>query len=131
MCYYLYGSLYGEVDENEYKKIEGKYEYKIRNGTKHDVKLAVQDVSDEFRVTDWYCDCDSDIGKMDPEAEQVRQFEALFNDIKNVEGARHIYLCKTWAGKSNKKEIKMNLNDIDIKTVLAGLEKNCLYIFEV
>ncbi len=63
MCYYIYGALYGDVDKDEYQIIKDKYEYKIHCGTKHSVKTSVQEVSDSYRVTDWCCDCDSDLGK--------------------------------------------------------------------
>ena len=131
MCYYLYGALHGDIDKDEYRMIEEKYEYKLRNGTKHNVKTCVEGTSDGYRVTDWCCDCDSALGKKDQNAAQVKDIEALFNDIKNIKGAKHIYLCKTWIGKRNKKEIKLRLDDIDIKSVLAELNENCMYIFEV
>ncbi len=95
------------------------------------MKLSVQDNSDSYRVTNWCCDCNSDLGKKDSSAQQIKELEALFNDIKKVKGAGHIYLCKTWVGKRNKKEIKLKLDDIDIKSVLAELNENCLYTFEV
>ncbi len=69
--------------------------------------------------------------KKDSNAEQVKEFEALFNDIKKLKGAEYIYLCKTWVGKRNKNEIKLKLDDVDIKSVLSELKSNCLYIFEV
>ncbi|MDD5923890.1 MAG: hypothetical protein PUC88_03770 [Clostridia bacterium] len=131
MCYYIYGALCGDVNTNEYQIIKDKYEYKFHCGTKHNVKMSVQENSDSYRVTDWGCDCDSDLGKKDPNAEQVKVFEALFNDIKKLKGAEQIYLCKTWVGKRNKNEIKLKLDDVDIKSVLSELKVNCLYIFKV
>lgn len=131
MCYYIYGALYGDIDNDEYQAIEDKYEYKIRSGTKHNVKVSVEKSCGDYRVTDWCCDCGSALGKKDPSDEQIKELEALFNDIKKIGGAKHIYLCKTWAGKRNKKEIKLRLDDIDIKSVLAEFDANCLYIFEI
>lgn len=131
MCYYIYGAVYGDVEKEEYLKPEGKYCYKLRCGTKHDVKLSVQENSDAYRVTDWYCDCDSDLGRNDPAAAQVKALGALFRDIQNTKGAARIYLCRTWNGKRNKREIRMKLDQIDIETALAELQENCLYTFEI
>ena len=67
MCYFLYGSLYGDVSESEYDDVKNKYGLKISLGTKHDIKSAVRAaaefVQDDFRITDWICDCDSPVGK--------------------------------------------------------------------
>ena len=66
MCYFLYGSLYGDVSESEYIGIKNKYSLKISLGTKHDVKRAVKAaaelVQNDFRITDGVCDCDSPVG---------------------------------------------------------------------
>lgn len=131
MCYFIYGAVYGNVDQKEYQTIENKYEYKIHCGTKHDVKMSAQEVAADYRVTDWICDCESDLGKKDVTAQQVKEMAALFEEIKNVNGAKHIYLCKTWTGKRNKSEVKLKLNDIDVKSVLANFKENCLYTFEI
>lgn len=131
MCYYIYGALFGDIDLNNYQALENNYEMKIRLGTKHDVKMSVQHVDCDYRVTEGCCDCESDLGKGDIDAEEVKQCADLLNDIKNIKGAEYIYLCKTWAGKNNKKEKHMKLGEINIQEVLANFEENCLYIFEV
>lgn len=41
MCYFIYGSLYGNIDKYEYDAISFKYKYKIGLSTKHYVKMAV------------------------------------------------------------------------------------------
>lgn len=129
MCYILYGALHGNINADEYREIENKYEFKFRLGTKHNVKMSAKNTDDKFRVTDWCCDCDSDIGKEDVNAQTLKEYEILFNEIRNIKGAKHIYLSKTWTGKRNKREIELNLNEIDIKNVLANLESDCLYTF--
>ena len=76
MCYFLYGSLYGNVSEDEYEAVRKKYNYKIARGSKHDVKMAVKAaaefVPDDYRITDWICDCDSPIGKHDPHDPMIK-----------------------------------------------------------
>ena len=70
MCFFLYGSLYGNVSESEYVDVKNKYGVKISLGTKHDIKNAVKAaeefVQDDYRITDWVCDCDSPVGQHDP-----------------------------------------------------------------
>ena len=131
MCYFIHGALFGKVDEDAYQEIVNKYAYKIRCGTKHSVKMSVLETSQSYRVTKWCCDCDSALGKEDPDAEEIKELAALFRDIQEVEGAKHIYLCRTWAGCRNKRELKLKLDEIDIEHVLAQLDAGCLYTFVI
>ena len=131
MCYFLYGSLYGDVCESEYVDVKNKYGLKISLGTKHDVKSAVKTaaefVQDNFRVTDWICDCDSPVGKHDPTDPMIIELSNLITDLSALPGAKQINICKTWTGKQNKKEIKLKLSDIDLPTFLADFKENTLY----
>ena len=131
MCYILYGALYSDIDQNVYSKIADKYEFKFRLGTKHDVKMSVKNQSDQYNVTGWGCDCDSALGMNEINNEELDQYEALFNEIMNLDTDSHIYLCKTWTGKQNKKEIKLKMDEINLRETLATLEVNCLYTFEI
>ena len=134
MCYYLYGSLYGKVSEVEYRETKDKYSYKIALGTKHDVKNAVKAaaefVQDDYRITDWICDCDSPVGQHDPNDPMIVELSALISELSCLSGAKQINICKTWTGKLNKREIKLKLEDIDLHTFLADMQENCLYSIE-
>ena len=134
MCYFLYGSLYGDVSESEYADIRKKYGLKISLGTKHDVKLAVKAaaelVQNDFRITDWICDCDSPVGGHDSTDPMVIELSNLIQDLAVLSGAKQINICKTWTGKQNKKEIKLKLSDTDLPTFLADLKENALYSLE-
>ncbi len=131
MCYFLYGSLYGDVSESEYVDVKNKYGLKISLGTKHDVKSAVKTaaefVQDNFRVTDWICDCDSPVGKHDSTDPMIIELSSLITELSALPGAKQINICKTWTGKQNKKEIKLKLSDIDLPTFLADFKENTLY----
>jgi len=129
VCYYIYGALSGNL--NDYETVANNYEIKLPVGTKHDVKMAVKQVDFNYRVTNGCCDCESELGKGDAEAEEVKRFERLINDMKSIKGAEHIYLCRTWNGKTNKNEKRLKLDDINIRNVLADFEENCLYVFEI
>ena len=135
MCYYLYGSLYGDVSELDYRKVQDKYCYRIPLGTKHDVKIAVKAASvyvqDDYRITDWICDCDSPVGKHDPNDPMIIQLSSLITDLSALSGAKQIIMCKTWTGKQNKKEIKQKLEDTDLPAFLADLQENCLYCLDI
>ncbi len=134
MCYFLYGSLYGDVSESEYVNIKNKYGLKISLGTKHDVKNAVKAaaelVQDDYRITDWICDCDSPVGKHDPSDPIIIELSNLISDLSVLPGAKQINICKTWTGKQNKKEIKVKLNETDLPTFLADLKENTFYSLE-
>ena len=131
MCYFLYGSLYGDVSESEYIDVKNKYGVKISLGTKHDVKSAVKAaaefVQDDFRITDWICDCDSPVGRHDPTDPMIIELSNLITELSALPGAKQINICKTWTGKQNKKEIKLKLSDIDLPTFLAVFKENTLY----
>lgn len=131
MCYFLYGSLYGDVSESEYVDVKNKYGLKISLGTKHDIKSAVKTaaefVQDNFRVTDWICDCDSPVGKHDSTDPMIIELSNLITELSALPGAKQINICKTWTGKQNKKEIKLKLSDIDLPTFLADFIENTLY----
>ncbi|MBR1758402.1 MAG: hypothetical protein IJ744_06705 [Lachnospiraceae bacterium] len=135
MCYYLYGSLYGDVSKVEYENVSRKYDYKIALGTKHDVKNAVKAsfdfVQDDYRITDWICDCDSPVGKHDPYDQMIVDLCTLVQDLASLSGAKSIYICKTWAGKHNKREISQKLKDTNLPMFLADLQENCLYCLEI
>ena len=135
MCYYLYGALNGNVTEADYAPIAKKYDYKISIGTKHDVKNAVkaaaEEVLDDFRITDWICDCDSPVGKHDPTDPMIQQLGNLIRDFSDLPGAKQINLCKTWTGKQNKTEIHVKLKETDICELLANVLENCLYSIEL
>ena len=134
MCYFLYGSLHGDVSESEYVDVKNKYGLKISPGTKHDVKNAVKAaaefVQEDYRITDWICDCDSPVGKHDPTDSTIIELSNLIQDLAALSGAKQINICKTWTGKQNKKEIKLKLSDTDLPTFLADLKENTLYSLE-
>lgn len=131
MCYFIYGSLYGNVEDEEYEKIQKKYNYRICRGTKHDIKTAVKNVSDDFRVTDDYCDCDSALGKHDASDVMIKELCDMIKDYSALDGVQQINICKTWAGKENKKEIKLSLKNLDVAEFLAEMNENSLYCIDI
>lgn len=134
MCYYLYGAFWGDCPESEYVSVSKKYEYRFARGTKHDVKNAVKDTEkwsgEDFRITDWCCDCESPVGKHDPEDEMIKNLSGLITELLSLPDAKQINLCKTWTGHRNKKEIKVSLKETDIALLLADLQENCLYTID-
>ena len=131
MCYFLYGSLYGDVPQEEYDKIAHKHRYHIRRGTKHDVKNAVKEVSDDFRITDDCCDCDSPVGKGSADEKQIQELTGLVKELSSLPGAQAIYFCKTWAGDQNKREETRALEKIDAAQFFADVEEKCLYTIKL
>lgn len=131
MCYYLYGSLYGEVSEVQYTTVQDKYSVQIPRGTKHDIKTAVKAaaeyVKDDFRITNWSCDCDSPVGKHNSNDPMIMELSGLIAELSCIPGAKQIYICKTWTGKQKKKEISLKLEDINLPTFLADMQENTLY----
>lgn len=133
MCYFLYGALQGDVSEKEYQDIQNQYEYKIARGTKHDIKLAVKSDhgQDDFRITDWICDCESPVGKHEPNDPVILELSSLISDLAELPGANQINICKTWTGKTNKKEVNLKLKDLELPLFLADMDENCLYSIDL
>ena len=135
MCYFLYGSLYGNVSEDEYDTVRRKYDYKFARGTKHDVKMAVKAaaefVPDDYRITDWICDCDSPVGKHDPHDPMIKELCSLITELSTLNGAKQINICKTWTGLKNKREITLKLKDINLPVFLSDLQENNLYSLDL
>ena len=127
MCYYLYGATDKSISRDDYETALQKSPYKFCIGTKHDVKMCVLNVSDEFRVTDWMCDCNFPVGRKNESAEPLIELASLINDLKNAKDSKCIYISKTWAGKRNKIERTIHINDVDIVSFLATMQLNCLY----
>ena len=129
MCFILYGAVRGNIDNEIYEKISEKYDLSFKPGTKHDIKMCIKNEDDEFRVTRAECDCDTALGRNEANCEEIEQYSALFEELKEIEGIEHIYLSKTWTGKINKNEISVKVRETDMKNTLAGLKENCLYTF--
>ena len=131
MCFFLYAALYGDVSGTDYQAVQDKYVYQILLGTKHDVKMAVKAGARGFRLTDWQCDFDSPVGRHNPNDPIIAELCSLITELLALPGAEQAYLCKTWIGKQNKKEIKQKLADADLAMLLADLKENCLYCLAV
>lgn len=132
MCYFIHGAVYGDIDANEYEKVAVKHEYRFNIGTKHDVKNDTRKRSGfDYCVTNDMCDCESAVAAKDPTNPELQKYEALLEDIKKVQGIKHIYLCKTWAGKSVKKEETVRLDDINLSDFLANADEGCLYTIDM
>ena len=131
MCYYLYGALFGDIPKEEYDHISSRHECKIARGTRHDVKNAVkaaaERVQDDYRITDNVCDCGSPIGGGDPNAPELQDIRSLIEELALLPGAKQINLCITWTGKQNKREVQVDLSELDLGDFLANVKGNTLY----
>ena len=83
--------------------------------------------TDDYRITDWVCDCDFPIALHDPQAQVLTELESLILAIKNVKNSKFIYISKTWQGDRNKTEQTVNLSEIYLPRFLADAKVNCLY----
>ena len=127
MCYILYGATDKAIDQDDYKAALKKSHYKFCIGTKHDIKMCIVNDSYEYRVSDWVCDCEFPVGKKDASAKPLIELSMLINELKNARNSKCIYISKTWAGRKNKTEKNIHINDIDIVSFLANMDLDCLY----
>ena len=138
MCYYLYGALLGDVPKEEYDAVSSRHECRLARGTRHDVKNAVKassecvvkvaaDPTEKYRITDYCCDCGSAIGGGDPNAPELQDLRSLIEELSLLPGAKQINLCITWTGKQNKREVQVDLGELDLGDFLANVKGNTLY----
>ena len=127
MCYILYGAVNKEIDKNDYEQISSSSEFSFRVGTKHDIKMCIQNDTCDYRITDWVCDCEFPFGTNNSHAKELKELQKLFNAFKQAKNSKYIYICKTWEGSKNKSEEIVNISDIDIPDFLANAKVNCLY----
>ena len=127
MCYILYGATDKAIDQDDYKAALKKSHYEFCIGTKHDIKMCIVNDSYEYRVSDWVCDCEFPVGKKDVSAKPLIELAMLINELKNARNSKCIYISKTWAGRKNKTEKNIHINDIDIVSFLANMDLDCLY----
>lgn len=127
MCYFLYGAVNKGVDTKSYENVMRDAVYHFRIGTKHDVKLSVKDCTPAYRITDDICDCDTSVGAGDPENGTLQALETVLQRLKGIEGIKHIYLSKNWAGHINRQEKTVNINQTNLRELLANLAEDCLY----
>ncbi|MBQ6430944.1 MAG: hypothetical protein IJJ99_03600 [Oscillospiraceae bacterium] len=127
MCWILHGALKGGVDPAALEAINKKHVCHLSAGTKHDVKTAVLSCNGAFRLTDGCCDCESDVGRHDPDAAQVRDLAALIAEAGALPGAESVSLCKAWDTQRNKRECVLKLSELDLRQLFADFEPGTLY----
>ncbi len=127
MCFILYGAVNKDIDPTEYTAISDRSCFSFRAGTKHELKMCIMKNTDDYRITDWICDCDFPFASHDPQALELTELESLIFAIKNVKNSKFIYISKTWQGIRNKTEQTVNLSEIDLPRFFADAKVNCLY----
>lgn len=127
MCYYLYGAVNKGVDRSDWEEVTSGKNYCFNIGTKHDVKMSVQDVALDYRITSGMCDCETALGLGEKDHEEIAELASLLEEMRLIRDVECVYLCKTWQGKRNKKEETYHIEDIDLPAFLADMEENCLY----
>ncbi|MBQ8372616.1 MAG: hypothetical protein IJX38_06755 [Clostridia bacterium] len=131
MCYFLYGAVDSTTAVGDYTNCCADNPFKLSIGTKHEFKTCVINAGDEFRVTDWICDCDFPIGEGDEGAPDLADLATLITATRAAGCAKHIYLSKTWVNKRNKKEVRVHIDDIDLIHFLANMSVNWLYCIDL
>jgi hypothetical protein len=127
MCYFLHGAVNKEANEKDLAEITKDNYYHFNIGTKHDVKNSVLEAPGDFRITSGMCDCGTALGAHDKSHEEISELCALLNDMRLVRGIKCVYLSKNWAGKINKAEECVHIDDADIAELLAEMKENCIY----
>ena len=129
MCWFIYGAVQGDVDDDSLNNINSRHECTLARGTRHDVKMAAlsEFVDERYHVTGNGCDCDSPIGAHNANDAMVQDLAHLLREVGELPGSETIHICKTWIGTRNKHEIKLKLSDTDLVKLAADFEPATLY----
>ena len=127
MCYIAYSAVNPEANMADCEAMIRGSEYHFRPGTKHDVKMAVIEESEDYRLTRGCCDCDLPLCEGDAKAPELLELADVMRKLCKVRGIKCVYLCKTWTGDRNKKEETAHIADLDLPAFLAGMQTETLY----
>ncbi len=127
MCYYLHGAVNRDIHPRDYERIATDACYTFLPGTKHDIKAALANDLNTFRVTNWHCDCDFPAGNKNPSAPELRALAETMASFRSARDIKCIYLCRAWIGTRSYKELTFHIDDVSLPDFLAEMEANCLY----
>lgn len=127
MCYFAYSAVNPEINTADYEKLFRDSEYHFRPGTKHSIKMAVAEESEDYRLTRGCCDCDLPLCEGDAAAPELRELVECLEKLRKARGIKCVYLCKTWAGDRNKREETVHIEDVSLPEFLAGMRNETLY----
>ena len=128
MCDIIHAVLFGDVDAAALEQVNARHKYKLRTGTKHQLKVSLKTHSEDFRVSDGMCDCDSTLGRGDPDTEEVGDFADLIREASRLPGAKTLSFCYTADHRTeNKREIVLNRDERDLRELLSRMLTNTLY----
>jgi len=131
LCWFIHGALRGNIDENALREINGRHTCHIAKGTRHDLKMAVLEETWDYRVTEEYCDCGSEIGGWDPDAPLVADLAELISEISALPGAKTLSMSKSWVGERNRYDETLKLSELDLRQWLAEFEARTLYTIDL
>ena len=127
MCYYAYSAVNPEINTADHERLLRGSSFFFRPGTKHDIKMAVAKETDDYRLTDWYCDCDLGLCEGGAQVPELREIAECLRNLQKARNAKCVYLCKTWTGDRNKKEETVHIEDLDLTEFLASMKTETLY----
>lgn len=127
MCFFLYGAVNEGINQKDYEEISQGNFYHFHIGTKHDVKMAVLENDEDYRITEGCCDCGSAIGEKNPNHDEITELCNLLNDMRLIDNIKYVYMSKNWVGHINKREEHHHIDDINLAEFLANIKENCLY----
>lgn len=127
MCYFAYSAVNPEINTADYERLFWDSEYHFRPGTRHSIKMAVAEESDDYRLTRGCCDCDLPLCEGNARAQDLPELSAQLEKLRRVRGIKYVYLCKVWSGDRCKGEEIVHIDDLELPEFLAGMRTKTLY----
>jgi hypothetical protein len=124
----LYGGINKGIDVLDFnKKIQSDSRYRFNSGTASDIKRCIERCSNEDRMTNNHCDCETALGAHNANRNDLLEFADFIYKLRNVKGAKYIFLSKNWWEHITKTEQTVHIDDIKLIQYLADIKEDCLY----
>ena len=123
MCYFLYGAVNCGLNEDDYNKVIEKSNYHFNFGNIKDVNACVGNGQFDYRITLDHCDCDTPIGSKHTNQKDLKEFEEVLLNLKNVQGIKYVLFSKNWWGQTNSKQEIVHIETLIFRFFLHTLKK--------
>ncbi len=137
MCYYLYGTVEGDVNENVFNKLNNMKYFKFKLGTYSSLVSCIKKGTKEFRLTNGMCDCATAIGGKNPSYddanlyevdEEIEEYSKFIQSLTELRNIKNLYICKKYNRDKLKGIIELQIDDIDdLNLFFANIRPNLIY----
>lgn len=128
MCYFLYGTIDGDVNTNLFNNLNNKKYFRFKLGTYTDLITSIKMETDIYRLTTGMCDCDTHIGSNRTSSKEINEYSEFIQSLNELKNIKNLYICKKWYNEEIEENIELHIDDIeDLNAFFANMKPNILY----